>query len=206
MTNSFLQVDDRFLQVDDRFFEIVKVFYVIKTRRKKCYYVYMKIGCVYKLVGNDMTYFGSTCSPLERRLASHLGNYRQYCNGNARFVTSFLIISTGNYSIHPVETVEFDDDNRIALFERERFHIDNTKCINKQIPGRSAIEYGRIFYRNNRIDILYRKKHERFDCGCGSRPSKNHRQVHFKTNKHVQYVSNQNAQNAQNAKNTTNIV
>ena len=59
---------------------------------------------IYKIVGNGLTYYGSTYEKtLARRLSKHRGQYKDYIYGKAPYYTSFEILATENYEIILVE-------------------------------------------------------------------------------------------------------
>ena len=81
---------------------------------------------IYRIVDNTNgnIYIGKTTRTLRQRLAGH----KCYKNCISR-----EIIKNGDYDIKLIE--ETEDESR------ERYHILNTECINKQIPGRTKKEY-----------------------------------------------------------------
>jgi hypothetical protein len=100
------------------------------------------LGKIYKIIDNttDNIYIGSTCEPtLARRLASHVAKYKYYLQCKTVYVTSFKILKNDNYNIILIEQCACN--NRDELLARERFHIENTECVNKVIPGRTNHEY-----------------------------------------------------------------
>jgi hypothetical protein len=51
-----------------------------------------QLGKIYKIMNNinDEIYVGSTCEPiLARRLAGHVGKYKQFLSGQTHYLTSF---------------------------------------------------------------------------------------------------------------------
>jgi hypothetical protein len=97
-------------------------------------------GKIYKITSGDLTYIGSTCEPtLARRLAGHVGDYKQWKKGNRDKVNSFILIETGQYEITLIEL--FPCGSRDELNARERFHIETNVCVNKVIPCRTPKEY-----------------------------------------------------------------
>ena len=59
-------------------------------------------GKIYKIVDNtnNNVYVGSTCEPtLARRLAKHVGSYRNYLKYKYHFITSIKILENENYDI-----------------------------------------------------------------------------------------------------------
>ena len=99
---------------------------------------------IYKIVDNtnDNVYIGITTQTLKHRLTQH----KSYESCMSRD-----IIKNGDYRI---ELIEHTDDKT-----RERHWIENTDCINKQIPGRTDKEY----YEENKEKIAeyYKKYHEK---------------------------------------------
>jgi hypothetical protein len=172
-----------------------------------------QLGKIYKIVGNGLTYYGSTCEPiLARRLSSHVRLYRSYKNDKHNKTMSFDIIELGDYSIVLVEC--FACDTKDELHARERFFIETNECINKCIPGRAVKESYKVYRdthkeqlkeRNQRYQDthkeqvkIYRDTHkehtnEKFICNCGGRYTHVNRLVHFKTKKHLDYITQESA-------------
>jgi predicted GIY-YIG superfamily endonuclease len=95
-------------------------------------------GFIYKIVddndnNNNYFYIGSTCLTLQDRFKQHKYDYKKYLNNKRPFQTSFLIMQKDYKSIYLIESVNFF--NKFELFERERFHIENNNCINKNLPN-----------------------------------------------------------------------
>ena len=49
--------------------------------------------------------------------------------------------------------------------------------------------YSKNYYRLNRDKILKKSK-IKFDCKCGGRYTKNHKSMHLKTKKHLNWIKN----------------
>jgi hypothetical protein len=97
-------------------------------------------GKIYKITAGELTYIGSTCEPtLARRLSKHVGDYKCWKNGTRKFITSFPLIETGGYEITLIELCPCT--SRDELIARERFHIESTVCVNRQITGRTKKEW-----------------------------------------------------------------
>tara|TARA_R110001606_G_scaffold358699_1_gene510395 strand:+ start:137 stop:712 length:576 start_codon:yes stop_codon:yes gene_type:complete len=43
-------------------------------------------------------------------------------------------------------------------------------------------------YRQENREELYRKQQEKFDCDCGGKYTRNHKNEHFKSKKHIRYL------------------
>ena len=97
---------------------------------------------IYKIIDNtnDAIYIGKTIQSLNQRLSQH---------ESSRGCSSKKIIENGDYKIELIE--ETEDESR------ERYWIESTECINKQIPGRSKREY----YENNKEKRLQQMKQYR---------------------------------------------
>ena len=99
-------------------------------------------GFIYKIYDNTNgnCYYGSTKSPLNKRLHSHKSAYKNFCNGGScKYCYSYKIIENGDYDISLVEEVEYE--NKQELHARERFYIENNECVNKILPNRDMKEY-----------------------------------------------------------------
>jgi hypothetical protein len=86
---------------------------------------------IYKIVDNtnDNIYIGSTCQPLRKRLSQHKS--KMDCSSRE-------IIKNGNYDIILIE--DYPCMRKEQLHARERYHIENNQCVNKEIPGRTEEE------------------------------------------------------------------
>ena len=99
-------------------------------------------GKIYKLVCNltGLIYIGSTCEQiLLRRLATHVIDYKRYVNGKKHFISSYLVLEHNDYDIVLIESVPCNTKDE--LYKRERYHIENTDCVNCNIPTRTNKEY-----------------------------------------------------------------
>ena len=85
---------------------------------------------IYKLIDNTNgnIYIGITKQKLYKRLNNHKQDYKREAH-----CVSKKIIANGDYKIELIE--ETDDKTR------ERYWIENTECININIPGRSRKEH-----------------------------------------------------------------
>ena len=89
-------------------------------------------GKIYKLVGNGLTYYGSTCDELYKRLYNHKNNYNK-CK-------SKLLFDSGD-KVEIILVEKFPCNDKIELYQRERYYIENFECVNRQIPNRTLKEY-----------------------------------------------------------------
>jgi hypothetical protein len=100
-------------------------------------------GKIYKLKSSnlELCYIGSTTLELKRRLSNHKANYKAFYQGKISHCASSKLIfeAGGEISIELIEN--FPSDAKKELEARERFYIENEKCCNKNITGRSLKEY-----------------------------------------------------------------
>ena len=100
----------------------------------------MDTGKVYQIKCNstNQVYIGSTCSSLNRRLSLHKSSYKLMLKGNKfnKFIQSHQIMENNNFDIELLE-----ECNKEELLHKERYYIENTQCINKNIPLRTPEEY-----------------------------------------------------------------
>jgi hypothetical protein len=101
------------------------------------------LGKIYKLVSDftDDIYIGSTCQRLlSSRLTEHNKFYKKVVKGTAnQNLRSSEIVKYGDCKIILIE--HYPCASKYELEARERYHIENNKCVNKNIPTRSRQEY-----------------------------------------------------------------
>lgn len=156
---------------------------------------------IYKIVDNTNgnIYVGSTCEPtLARRLAGHVGNYKQYLKDKYRYMTSYDIIKNDDYDIVLLDNYPCETKDQLSA--RERYYIEKLDCVNKVIPGRTHKETNQEYYVNNKEKIilaskLYRDQNKDkisqqdkvpYYCECGTQCTTKNRLKHLRTLKHLQ--------------------
>lgn len=125
-------------------------------------------GKIYRITSGDLTYIGSTCEPtLAKRLSKHVSDYKSWKAGKKNNIRSFQVIATGQYEITLVELVPCGSKDELTA--RERYHIENTVCVNRCVTGRTRKEYrdankeviverSKTYYEANREALLEKKK------------------------------------------------
>lgn len=105
-------------------------------------------GKVYRIVcdSTGKQYIGSTTASLSARLCQHLKLFK-----NANTCSSREVIESGNYSIVLIE--DFPCVRKEQLLARERYYIETTHCVNKNIPLRTQHEW----YMDNREKVIQRQ-------------------------------------------------
>ena len=106
---------------------------------------------IYKIVDNTNgnIYIGSTTETyLSNRLSKHLSHYKSWIkHKRSRYTTSYEIFKNNDFYIELIENINCNDI--YELRNRERYHIDNNECVNKNIPNRTKKEY----YQDNKDKI-----------------------------------------------------
>ena len=84
---------------------------------------------IYRIIDNTNgnIYIGKTTRTLRQRLAGHKYDFKI-----GKSCSSQEILKNGDYKIELIE--ETEDESR------ERYYIENTQCVNKNIPGRTHEE------------------------------------------------------------------
>lgn len=113
-------------------------------------------GKIYKITSGNLTYIGSTCRTLEKRLKGHISSYQHWCSHtHLRVCRAYLLIETGSYIITLIETYPCNSKKELEC--RERFYIENTVCVNKNLPTRSKNEGNKKYYQDHKNDIQTKK-------------------------------------------------
>ena len=84
------------------------------------------------------------------------------------------------------------------MIRRERFHIENSNCVNKIVPGRTTkeyhqankekiLEYNKEYNKANKERISEQAK-QKINCSCGSVVRKDNIKNHQRTKKHIKYL------------------
>ena len=117
-------------------------------------------GKIYRLVCDDLTYYGSTIQSLSKRIGSHRVVFNKWIASNkpkSDFITSFKLFQIGTPKIFLVE--DFPCIRKDQLEARERFFIENNQCVNKVIPGRTQNEWQKDNKeRYNKLQADYRER------------------------------------------------
>ena len=103
-------------------------------------------GKIYKIVpkcGDDIVYIGSTTKQfLSQRMSQHRSGYNRWkeckCNKTTAYEL-FDVYGVENCEIMLIELVNCNSKDE--LYARERFWIESTNCVNKNIAGRTKVEY-----------------------------------------------------------------
>jgi hypothetical protein len=150
---------------------------------------------IYKLVGGGLTYYGSTCNELYKRLHQH-----KIKSNNCK---SKLLFDSGD-KVEIILVEKYPCNDKIELHKRERYYIENNECINKYIPSRTIKEYQKKYYENNKDNIkdnmndyykdnkdkIKQIKSEKISCECGSVIRKGEISRHKQSKKHNEILNN----------------
>jgi len=150
-------------------------------------YHFAKIYAITCLQTN-LKYIGSTTKEyVMHRINQHVNAYASYLNGKADYCSSFEVISKGHFAVEILE--EYPCDSKEEIKQREKHHIRNNTCVNKNIPSRTNKEYYtdniekfKEQYQRSKNNDYYKKKHE---CTCGGTYTINNMKQHYGTEKHL---------------------
>ena len=143
-------------------------------------YIY-KIHC--NITGED--YYGSTEQDIEERMWHHK------CH---KETMSSQIIERDDWCYEIMEEVDYIIKTDLLI--RERYYIENYKCINIIIPYRTKEEkreYDKLKRRRYRLDPDYVRR-ERLhsytinECPCGGTYTNSGKTNHLKTKQHKRYI------------------
>ena len=99
---------------------------------------------IYKVLEyqNTKRYIGSTIDTLYKRMNKHKYDYKLYLNSKKGYLTIFGVLDEFGVQNCKIELVEhFACNTREEWHAREGAHQRETKCVNKQVAGRSRAEY-----------------------------------------------------------------
>ena len=159
-----------------------------------------KLHCILENDDEPLVYYGSTIEPyLSTRLSKHKDKYRSYINNKYHFVTSFKLFDKYGINNVLITLVElFPCNSKAELHSRERYFIENNKCVNKNIPTRTDKEYREA----NKEQLIIKSKeyreankeqiNKKNTCVCNGKYTNNHKSEHLKSNKHITYLNSLN--------------
>ena len=123
---------------------------------------------IYKLYNENDCYIGSTKHSLHKRLSQHKSPHNRCC--------SKLIIEQGDYKMEQID--EVDSNER---FKREQEYIDALSTLNQHTCYSP--------YRDNYHRQYFLAHREKLNCECGSMYTYDHKARHFKSQKHINFIS-----------------
>ena len=110
---------------------------------------------IYKLVCDDvnLVYYGSTTQRLSQRLYTHKSRHNK-CSSKKLF-------DVGNVKIILVEKYPCSDKQEME--SRERYYIENNKCVNQVIPTRTRNEWlkdNKNYYKQKSQEYYYKHRQQ----------------------------------------------
>ena len=142
------------------------------------------MACVYRIVGDNGVYIGSTNQSLVRRFSCH----KSHTNCASRQLI--------NPKIELIE--ECTEEDR---YIREQYWIDNTDCVNIKPAHISPeqVKANRQKYHEEHRDNkraydkeyrenTYDKRWFKHECPCGGKYTTLHKSTHLKTKKHQKFL------------------
>ena len=130
----------------------------------------------------EQIYIGSTTQPLYKRFHRHK---TMYCSSKE-------IMKYPDCYIELLENYACSDKNELHRREGELIRLHN--CVNKNIAGRTPVEYkvdnkDFLFARDKQYREDNKQKiTEKYNCFCGGKYINSHKQEHFKSKKHLECI------------------
>lgn len=156
------------------------------------------LGTVYKIANKDesIVYIGSTAHSLQTRWRRHTNQFKIWAKGNCggcSIYRHFLEHGVEAFSITPLSTHEFDQTYQLREFEQ--LAIDRTACVNEYKAyispedARSAKNAHARQYRIANSERVKEYARTRITCECGSTTTNSNVAAHRRTNKHLNFSS-----------------
>ena len=159
-------------------------------------------------------YIGSTTQPLYKRLYKHRHSKQQYQDNKFHYITSFDILQYDDNYIELLEDYKCENKNQLEKREGELIRLHRDNCVNIINVGTSIEEktknkkqYDKQYHKNhkdiiiNKVKQYYKdnkddiaqKRGEKKLCICGTEYSLRHKMRHIKTQRHINFILEQEA-------------
>ncbi len=164
-----------------------------------------ELGKIYKLVSpSGLTYIGSTALPtLAKRLGKHKDEYKRYLKGLTKYISAYKLFDEDVDNVKIFLVQEFSCSSRDQLHKREREVIENTECVNLNIPWRQHGESNQVWKEKNieqfkAYQKLYtaknknwikKKQGKKHKCICGGKYRHSNKSYHIQTKRHNDFLS-----------------
>jgi len=156
-----------------------------------------KIYCI-RSHQTDEIYIGSTTQKLCARMRGHRRSYKYFkIYKTYKYNTSYKILEHKDAYIELI--INCPCNNKEELAREEGKYIRENDCVNRCIAGRTHKEWRQD--NKDKVKVhnrKYREKHKEkiserrkkiFFCECGGKCVINHKQRHFRTKKHQNYIN-----------------
>ena len=145
-------------------------------------------GKIYKLTSShtEKVYIGSTINSLNDRFSKHKYDYKRWLKSQMNKITSFDLLQYEDVKIELIK--EFPCETKKELEKEEGEIILDNNCVNKHVAGRTKKESDRI-YRHKNKEKIKEMMNEKFTCDCGGNYTYKNKLRHFKSKKHLKFVT-----------------
>ena len=146
-------------------------------------------GRIYRIVGGDKVYYGSTTLSLPDRWKYHKSKYNTDKKGQCSSKKLFEEFGIDNCIIELIEECP-NTNSREELETIETFYITTNECVNIKIK-RTRQQYRQDMKEEQRAYLQERRKQlknenkDTFECECGSTVKNYNKARHLKTDKHT---------------------
>ena len=167
------------------------------------------IGSIYRIIHlhSNITYIGSTFSEPRKRWQNHKKDFNAYLKDKHSEVAIYPYIKDfgiENFKLILIKSYNVVD--RKHLLAMEQLWINKLKPINKQCAFQILVKTRkRQYYTENKEKFkeqykqyytankekIKKEKSEKIHCECGSIYSRGDKARHFKTKKHLTFISSQ---------------
>ena len=139
---------------------------------------------IYKITNeDDQVYIGSTSQPIKKRFLTHKSAVKQNI--------SKCSLKHFNMDTAKLELVEQVSGSKRDMLFREKYHIENTECVNVNRPIVTD-EERKQKANEARAEWIANVGLNTYQCSCGSTIQIRETARHQKTSKHLNFINSQN--------------
>lgn len=148
---------------------------------------------------DDQIYIGSTTKPfLSQRWAGHCYQFRLFAAGGRRMKLFEHMLAIGPEHFKIVLIEQYPCQSKDELRAREAHYIVTVSpALNERIPGGTRHDWNYRYEQRHPEQVRAKRQRENQDprrlakneCECGGRYATKHKQAHFRTDRHQQYLS-----------------
>lgn len=154
-------------------------------------------GKIYRIIGGDEEYIGSTIKKLSYRMSNHCSNYKLWKEGKTHKKTSsFSLFDKYGIENCKIELIElFPCTTKEELLTKEKEIMMSRICVNKISPIRTeeenkehTKEWNKAYKKLNKEEINA-KRNIKYTCQCGVILSIRNKAKHERSKKHISFIS-----------------
>jgi hypothetical protein len=154
----------------------------------------MTIGHIYRIIHleSDLQYVGSTFNEPRKRWQQHKKDYSKWISGNTSTISIYPDIhDNGIDKFKLIDIKSYDVVDRKQLEAYEQLWINKLKCVNKNNPLSLHClfkkQYMELYDQNRTRPANYTANNT---CPCGGKYQTCSKALHFRSERHLQWVRN----------------